>query len=321
MRLGAPYEGVRTGSGRVEWRSANGLFGIRGGTRFATDSVRAFRFRFSTSAGGRMTKRTYITKTRLAALHHQLTPKDWRMIRDVDRLGLVSGDQLTRLHYGLAAGERRLARLHLARLTEVRIFDRLGRRVGGIRAGSAGFVYVLGVAGQRLVDPDRRRTWPRSTPGEAFLAHALAVSELYVGLREREKTRRLRLIQFDTEPLCWRRSIGPGGGPLILKPDAFAIVAAGGWEHHHFIELDRATESLPRIRAKATVFARYFQSGREQQATGLFPEVLWVAPNEDRVAALTTVLAALPAATEQLHQVCLATEAVGVLAGELGDAA
>jgi len=263
-----------------------------------------------------MTKRTYITEGRLDVLRRQLSPADWDILRDVDRLGLVSGDQLARLHYGTSPSDRRLARLHLARLTDQQVLGRLGRRVGGVRAGSAGYVYVLDVAGQRLVDPERRRAWRRSTPGEAFLAHFIEVSELYVALRIAERSHRLTLTAFDTEPVCWRSYGGPGGGRLVVKPDAFVIVTEGGWEQHHFVELDRATESTPRVVAKAKVYGRYFQSGREQAAGGLFPRVLWVVPTTDRATALTAALAALPAEQWQLHRVCVASEATSALAGE-----
>lgn len=263
-----------------------------------------------------MTKRTYITIGRLNALRRQLSPYDLAILGDVDRLGLVTGDQLARLHYGTSSSDRRLARLHLARLSDVRVLGRLGRRIGGVRAGSAGYVYALDLAGQRLVDPERRRTWPRSTPGEAFLAHFIEVAELYVDLRLAERAGELTLVVFDTEPVCWRSYGGPGGGRLVVKPDAYVVVAADGWEQHHFVEVDRATESVPRILTKAKIYGRYFQSGREQATTGLFPQVLWVVPTIGRATAITSALSALPAEQWELHRVCLADDALAALAGE-----
>lgn len=240
-----------------------------------------------------MSKRSYITATGLATIAASLSALDRRIISDVDRLDIASGNQLRRLHYPDSDAGRRLCRLHLAQLVETRVLARLTRRIGGERSGSEGFLYVLDVAGQRLVDPDQQRWWRRTTPGVPFLRHALAVSDLYVGLRERETLGVLALRRFDTEPMCWRRFPGPGGGLVPLKPDAYAVVEIAGYEDHYFVELDRATESTNRIAEKARVYARYFQSGTEQRRIGVFPQVLFVVPDDVRAAQIVGVLGRL----------------------------
>jgi hypothetical protein len=257
-----------------------------------------------------VSKATYITGARLRTIVSSLTDRDQALIRDVDRLGLVSGAQLRQLHFADTPSGRRLARLHLLRLVELRVLQRLGRRAGGVRAGSDGFVYSLDVAGQRLVDPRRERYWPRVTPGPAFFAHALAVSELYVGL---QLTAPATLITFDTEPVCWRRFAGPHGARLTLKPDAYVVVAAGEYEDHYFIEIDRGTESLPRIDAKLRYYVRYWTSGREQAASGVFPRVVWLAPDDRRVEQLCNAVGALGPTERALFDVRLAANAVACM--------
>src|SRR5271166_2883894 len=98
-----------------------------------------------------MTKRSYVTTARLTALRSELRPIHWAMVSDVARLNLASGNQLRRLHYQPSETGRRIARLDMGRLVELRVLARLGRRVGGRRAGSEGYVYALDVAGLRLI--------------------------------------------------------------------------------------------------------------------------------------------------------------------------
>lgn len=250
-------------------------------------------------------KRSYVTRSRVEAIRSQLNKKQLSVISDVDRLGIVSGRQLQELHYGPSAAGGRLARMHLGQLVGWRVLDRLGRSVGGARAGSSGYVYSLGPAGQRLVDPNRARYAPRWTPRMSYLRHALAVSDLYVGLRLSEGEGRIELERYDTEPRCWRRYFGPGGSPSVLKPDAFAVVGSGDLEYRYFLEVDCGTEHRPQIIAKAKTYIRYFQSGREQAETAIFPFVLWTTPDEKRSEQLVGALASL--APEHWHLFLVAT--------------
>lgn len=257
-----------------------------------------------------MTRRSYITRNRLEQLRRQLSARDRALLDTVDRLNVASGQQLRRLHFPDSDSGRRLARLDLARLSERRILARLGRRIGGVRAGSEGYVYALDVAGQRLLDDrQKRRHWAPWTPQPMHLRHALAVSELYVGLRPAEGPDH-RLRTFHAEPRCWRRFSGPGGNPLVLKPDAYVVIDSGPYEDRYFIEMDCGTESLPRLTDKARLYARYWQSGREQAASGVFPLVLWLAPDPKRAEGIVHALARLPASDWRLFAVTTAERAV-----------
>jgi hypothetical protein len=242
-----------------------------------------------------MSKRRYITRARLADIDAALTARDRVIVADVANLNLMSGHQLYRLHYDPTETGRRLARVDLARLTTHDVLTRLDRVIGGERAGSMGFVYSLGVAGQRLLWPDRRRYRRPWTPLPNHLNHALAVSELYVRLRQREGRDGWRLVTFDAEPDCWRPFYGPGGSRVTLKPDAFVVVESEAFVDRLFVEIDRATEAMPRVVDKAKAYVRYWQSGREQAETGVFPWVLWVTPDDKRLKQLVGGLSRLPA--------------------------
>jgi hypothetical protein len=248
----------------------------------------------------------------------RLSDQDHRLLADVHRLQVASGQQLRRLHYPNSPTGRRAARLALAELTELRVLARLDRRVGGVRSGSEGFIYRLDVIGQRLLRPesDRRRRAPW-TPQPSFLAHALAVNELYVQLEESQA--QWRLERFDAEPRCWRRFVGVGGRPQILKPDAFLVGTDESYEDHYFIEIDRSTESLPRIVEKAQQYISYWESGREQVRDGVFPLVLWIAPTQRRREQLVEALSEVDAEHWRLFVTSTDEHAAAFITGELSE--
>jgi hypothetical protein len=237
----------------------------------------------------------------LTQLAERLSTRQWAVIDDVQRLGIVSGGQLRRLHYDATESAQRVARKQLGRLVELRILARLTRRIGGVRAGSEGFVYRLDVLGQRLMQPGQaryRRPW---TPGDGYLGHALAVAELYVQLATCPAD--WKLLGYAAEPECWRDFNGPGGQPLVLKPDALVVGSSDDYEDRYFIEVDRGTEALPQVARKTRLYVSYWQSGREQAAEGIFPRVLWIAPTERRAQHIIDTIARLDAESWQLFAV------------------
>ncbi len=241
-----------------------------------------------------------ITSQTVADLRSRLTATDGAVVETLDRVDIATAGQLRRLHWP-DGSQARTARRRLAQLAEWRTVSRLERRVGGVRAGSDGYIYRLDVAGRRLLNqPPGRRP---HTPGRMFLDHALAVTELYVRVIEASRQHPVEVVEFETEPACWR-SWGTG----ILKPDAYLITVTPEFEDHWFIEVDRATESTTTIARKATVYERYFQTGIEQERHGLFPKVLWIVPSERRKQQLVETLARRPADSWRLHRINLENE-------------
>jgi len=297
--------GVDPRSGRVESGSTSHLIRSGNSAKSAGDSLQTSKGGISKPNG----KRSYVTRSRVENIRSQLSDKQRHVIADVDKLGIVSGKQLQLIHYGSSAAGGRLARKHLSQLVRWQVLIRLGRSIGGERAGSAGYVYSLGPAGQRLQYPDRSRYVPRWTPRPGYLRHALAVSDLYVSLRQIERGGSVELLAYDTEPRCWRRYFGSGGALSMLKPDSLAIVGLGDFEYRYFIEIDCSTEHRPQIIQKAKTYVRYYQSGREQAETGIFPFVIWSVPDEQRADLLIDALTSLPAEHWQLFMVTTANRA------------
>lgn len=254
-------------------------------------------------------KRTYITNGQLETLASLLGPRTLAILDTLLKVRLATGCQLERLHF--ADVSRRQATGVLARLVDQRLLVRLPRVIGGERAGSAGFTYGLDVAGRRLTEPNRpgryRRPWSVGTP---FLAHTLAVTEVFVRLVEAERTSALKAIRFDTEPACWRPFAGPGGARTVLKPDAFLVATVDGFADRWFLELDRGTESRTTLARKCDLYRSYWQTGTEQHRSQVFPRVLWLVPDEARQATLIDVFGRQPEAAWPLFTVALQDEAV-----------
>jgi len=248
----------------------------------------------------------YLTRSRIERLGRHLSDRDWAVIQTLARVRVATAGQLERLHFTDVG--RRQTRSVLASLVDRRLLARLPRRVGGVRGGSAGFILVLDVAGQRLTRSSGgrvQRPWPVGTP---FLSHSLAVTELLVELTEaaRASGGAVRLIDFVAEPGCWR-PVAPG---VVLKPDAEVVMQQGRYEDRWFIEVDRATESRTTLDRKLARFVADWRTGREQAATGVYPRVLWVVPDEARHAVLIDAFARQPVEAWPLFAAVTAADAV-----------
>jgi Replication-relaxation len=264
-------------------------------------------------------RRPYLTASRMAELQRSIGPRDQAIVSTLDDLRVATTGQLARLHFSdLTEGSAaRQAPRVLRRLEDLGIVTRLERQVGGIRAGSQANIWSLDLAGQRLAStcgPAGGRTCRRPwTPGLAFLAHRLAVSECYVELVERCRTADAELLEFYAEPYCWRRYAAPLGGTATLKPDAFARLALGDFERGAFVEIDRNTESRSTLKRKLATYRHYWESGREQERRGYFPQVVFSVPSEERKEVLIDLCAAQPNEVWPLFRVVLEPELTDAL--------
>jgi len=146
-----------------------------------------------------------------------------------------------------------------------------------------------------------------------WTAHTLAVSDLYVQLREAERAGRVELLAFDAEPACWRRYTRLGGAAGVLKPDAFVQLGVDEYEDSFLVEVDLGTEHRGQLIRKHHVYGEYFRSGEEQTKTGVFPGVLWIVPDAQRMALLTDIHRGLPEQTRRLFTAVTVERAIDVL--------
>lgn len=237
--------------------------------------------------------RSRVSSVRLRFLADELLPRYTTPLPHLGRVRLLSGAQLDRL---LADPDlspetvRRVRRRIMARLTELGLVAILRRRIGGVRAGSAGHVYTLTTAGHRLLAvlhgaPQPPRTQPSPVPGDLFLNHTLTVSGVYVDLIEQARDGAFGVHAFVTEPRCWH----PIGNGACLRPDAYVVLRCGEVGRCWWLEIDAGTEIVPRLRAKIGVYRDFFTSGGIGP-DGVPPRILFTTPNQQRAKVITGLL-------------------------------
>jgi hypothetical protein len=179
--------------------------------------------------------------------------------------------------------------------------------VYGIGRAGARLLAVRGVAGARV-----------ELPGTLHLSHTLTTTELVVRLAQAELSGELEVIEVQQEPACWRSFPGAGGAARALKPDLFIRLGAGALEDRWMVEVDLGSESGRTLARKAGIYREHYQSGREQHEYGVYPRVLWTAPDRQRAEQIQSVLDAQPAEVRRLCAVRAFDDAVPFLATEAG---
>jgi Replication-relaxation len=250
---------------------------------------------------GRSRRQRLIRGNRLSRVESDLGTRDLAILLTVARLRLVTARQIERLHFSALDSGSSRARIRmrvLARLVSWRVLATLPRRIGGVRAGSAGLVITLDAVGQQIAQMHGDGNPPAGAPGLRFIQHTLAVSELYVSLVELCRLRDCALPVFDTEPRCW----WPNGLGGTLKPDAFFVLVRHGYANVWWLEQDMKTEHLPTIRRKLTAYLDFNRRG-QLGPTGIMPRILVAVPDEARKRAIEEVIRKLPEPASELIRV------------------
>jgi len=224
------------------------------------------------------------SRHQLEILSARLSDRDWRIMRLLKRYRYATTRQLSIAVFDGSPEQRAIPR-HvnhaLARLRDLGLLPNLERRVGGVRAGSAGHVWALSDLAHKAL-ANRSGDTPGARvrafePSPTFLEHTLAVTETAIQLERGGHAR-----QLEPEPECWRTYLNATGMAVRLKPDLAAVTTDGDFEDHWFFEIDRATEPPSRIIRKSLQYQTYRSTGIEQRNVGVFPGVVWIAPNETR---------------------------------------
>jgi hypothetical protein len=260
-----------------------------------------------------------VTGARLRLLADELTPRYTIPLPHLARARLLTGAQLDRL---LAEPELspetvgRVRRRIMTRLHRAGLVAMLGRRVGGVRAGSAGHVYALTSAGHAFLallggEPSPGRIRHAATPGPLFLAHALTISGVYVDLIEHARKEGFQVANFTTEPHCWH----PTGNGAYIRPDAYTVLQTATHRDYWWLEIDTGTESPPRLRAKARRYTDFLTSGGVGPHV-YPPRVLITTPDTERADTVTRAIttpedgAAISVTTHQWAAQFMATELI-----------
>jgi hypothetical protein len=114
-----------------------------------------------------------------------------------------------------------------------------------------------------------------------------------------------RGLRFDPEPASWHQKASG-----VLKPDAYAVYEAGRWEEHRWLEVDRATESLPTVRRKLLGYLDAV-AGSAPGPSGVMPQVLVTVPSARRLDVVRSLLETLPPPADRLISVHCFTDVFG----------
>lgn len=254
----------------------------------------------------------YVSAAALAVLADRLSERDHAVLGSIAEHRFLTVRHVQSLHFADHAPTSgiRIARRTLARLRTIGLLGTLERRVGGLRAGSAGLVHYLSDAGHQLLHGRRRHRTQH--PTERFVNHRLAIADAHIGLGEAHRHQQLLVASVALEPASWRVFAAVGGGRATVKPDMYAETANAApsdFVHAWFIEVDLGTESIPTVLRKCRDYETYRRSGVEQDRSGGFPRVIWSVTHsnpdraERRRAALREAIANDHSLPDQLFRV------------------
>ena len=259
-----------------------------------------------------------ISSRQLDQIQEAMSPTDLDVLFLVQQLRLVTGSQLRRCFWPAHAEPSELAarraRRALHRLGVWRVIDRTTlRAAGGRGGGSESFSWCVGPAGLRLLARLGHTSTRLGAPGDRYVRHTLAISDLVTGLIESGREG-LELISWESEPTCWRGYLSGYGSRLVLKPDLFLRLGAGHvFEQRIFAELDMATEAPATVAGKLRRYISYARTGSEQNEHGVFPIVLWFVPDARRREVLLAEIGRLTEDEQKLFDAATHEDAVSYL--------
>jgi hypothetical protein len=132
----------------------------------------------------------------------------------------------------------------------------------------------------------------RKEPNPIFLAHAAALTDLYVALATQGEAAGLTLQEYTREGDA-REPFTEDAKQRALAPDAMVVlVDSHGGKLGAFVEIDRGTMSHTRLRAKAELYAAYAASGAWHGRHPFLPALLFLTTTDLRATSFLKALAA-----------------------------
>ena len=154
------------------------------------------------------------------------------------------------------------------------VLCRLERRIGGVRAGSASYVYALGAARASAASRGRAPDATASTsPRATSSTTPWQIAELVVDLQRLPRVKDASSCSTSRPSRsCWRRFARGLDGPRVLKPDLAVALRLGEYEYHWFVEIDLATHSAAAVVRKCQLYHRYWADRHRAGAQRALPQ-------------------------------------------------
>lgn len=265
-----------------------------------------------------MSAPTRVGRIALERFRHMLSDRELSILASLDVYRYLTARQIETLHFYDHASNltgARTCRRVLERLARAGVLHRLERRIGGLRAGSASYVYCLDRLGYRLLHNDDGSRRRRREPSAVFLDHTLAIAQLAVDLSVAARTRVIEDLAIETEPLCWRRFSRGLAGTDTLKPDLALAFATGDYELRWFVEIDLGSVGIGALLRKCRLYHDYWATSTEQDRHGVFPMVLWITTDNTRAAKVQHAIRTAPHLGSNLFDVVTRSGALDHLTG------
>lgn len=212
----------------------------------------------------------------------ELLERDARLLAGVARFGSMTTAQIATLYfYGLKSDTSYVRRLK--HLTEAGMLSRVAVRLpGGSRGGSPMGCYQIGPTGWKSYYTTRFRPIRDQTK----LLHTLKVVDVYISLKETERAGYLDILSYNIEFDAWVNVAG-----AEIHPDMYLEL---GLRHKRqkvslWIEVDRDTEWDKKINDKIQRY-KYAKLHDDEYPLEVFPDVLFLATDEDRVKELRGIV-------------------------------
>ena len=221
------------------------------------------------------------------------TDRDRQIVQTVARFGQLTSGQISELLFHDGSSPTRPSRA-LNRLLQSRHLARIERRlIGGTGAGSGHYVYQLGTQGRKYLGREA------GYPYRAVHYHTLAIADAFIGLKRLEREGTIEIIGMATEPDTWQTIAGAD-----LRPDLFVElgIPSKGITLSLWIEMDMGTERQKQLKEKLARYWHAYQHATESDLK-VFPVVLFLAPDDERVKELSYLVNSGPDEAKALFMV------------------
>ncbi|MDQ1175024.1 hypothetical protein QE430_003331 [Microbacterium testaceum] len=264
--------------------------------------------------------RTGAGPSRLRELHLSLSTRDHQILEFLSRHRYATTTHLRDVffagHATQTAGTRACIRV-LHRLLRDRLIARLERRVGGSARGSAASIWYLDAVGERLTRPEQTSRRRFASVSTLFLEHTLAITDAHVTLITQAQVTGAELERVEIESEAWRPFLTTHATATVLKPDLYAHLSTPDYDDHYYLEIDRASESIPVVLGQCRLYAAYRTTGRAQTEHGVFPRVVWIVPTRRRADRLTDAIRAEQDLPDRLFTVITTAQLAATLTSDV----
>lgn len=228
---------------------------------------------------------TAATRRRAPVDPSRLTTLDREILDEICWLRVVRQDQLGRLHPEVP---ERTLRYRTRRLAQLRL---LGRTRPYRERGSAPHHFWPTRHADALMRGEPLpRGGERRAPNPLFLAHAAAITELYVTLRTAPPSG-FTLKELLREGEAREPFTDAVGQERAIAPDAtFVLADSDGVELCAFVELDRGSMSSGRLRTKARGYAEFYGANGWRERFSYCPPLLFLTTTAARAKTFRSLL-------------------------------